>query len=91
MSRLTELKPEFVEFMPHTKEHGILYISKRFGLAIHLCACGCGYETVTPIDGLLAWKLTENDGKVTLHPSIGNQNFECRSHYWIRNNRVIWL
>ena len=31
------------------------------------------------------------DGKtVSLHPSIGNWGFPCRSHYWIRNNKVQW-
>ena len=31
------------------------------------------------------------DGKtVSLHPSIGNWSFACRSHYWVRNNRVQW-
>jgi len=29
-------------------------------------------------------------GKISLHPSIGNWSFECRSHYWIRNNQVVW-
>jgi hypothetical protein len=27
---------------------------------------------------------------VTLYPSIGNWSFTCRSHYWIRRNKVIW-
>ena len=27
---------------------------------------------------------------VSLHPSIGNWSFPCRSHYWIRGNRVVW-
>jgi hypothetical protein len=30
------------------------------------------------------------DGKVSLHPSIGNWSFPCRSHYWIRGNEVVW-
>ena len=30
------------------------------------------------------------DGRTTLHPSIGNWNFPCRSHYWIRRDRVEW-
>lgn len=27
---------------------------------------------------------------VTLHPSIGNWGFPCRSHYLIRRNKVVW-
>ena len=72
-------------------EDGILYLSRRFQLAIHLCACGCGEKTVTPLDdGTSGWKLAEDVGGVTLHPSIGNQNFNCHSHYWVRNGEIIW-
>jgi hypothetical protein len=27
---------------------------------------------------------------VTLAPSIGNWNYACRSHYWIRKNQIQW-
>jgi Family of unknown function (DUF6527) len=31
------------------------------------------------------------DGRsISLDPSIGNWGFQCRSHYWIKNNRVVW-
>lgn len=87
-ARLHELTREDVEFMPERKEPGILYVSERFALAIHLCACGrCGNETVTPLDGD-GWTLTE---RATLRPSIGNWQFPCRSHYFITEGRVQWL
>ncbi len=78
-----------VEFMPKDKKQNTLYISKEFNLAIHLCACGCGVETVTPI-GKNGWELKEQNNKVTLHSSIGNYRFPCKSHYWIRDNEVVW-
>ena len=31
------------------------------------------------------------DGTVTLHPSIGNGQLPCRSHYFIRHDRLDWL
>jgi len=31
------------------------------------------------------------DGTVTLHPSIGNGQLPCRSHYFIRHDRIDWL
>ncbi len=80
---------EHVEYIPDSKQPNTLYISKRFNIAIHLCACGCGYETVTPLNGS-GWELKETDNGVTLHPSIGNQNFDCKSHYWIKNSQVVW-
>jgi hypothetical protein len=27
---------------------------------------------------------------VSLDPSIGNWQFPCRSHYWIRRERIVW-
>jgi hypothetical protein len=36
------------------------------------------------------WQLTFDGKTVSFHPSIGNWNFPCRSHYWIRNNRAGW-
>lgn len=81
------ITPEWVESIPERLEPGMLYVSIRFATATHLCACGCRSEVVTPL-APRSWKLTY-DGTVSLHPSIGNWSFPCRSHYWIRSNRVI--
>ncbi len=88
--KIEELKPKFVDEMPREKEDGILYISEKFGLAIHLCACGCGEQTVTPTR---EWKLTNNEGKITLRPSIGNFRGEhpYHAHYYVTENRIEWL
>jgi hypothetical protein len=60
-----------------------------YGTAVHRCACGCGEKVVTPFSPT-DWKLIFDGETVSLHPSIGNWNFKCRSHYWIRENRVDW-
>lgn len=91
MTRHTILKPEFVHYMPAQLSEGVLYISKEFGSVIHLCACGCGTETVTPIGGSDDWKMTKEGQEITLRPSIGNWQFPCRSHYYITRNRIEWL
>lgn len=90
--RLTELAPVFVETIPPELEEGKLYISKEYEVAVHLCACGCIQKTVTPL-GPANWFLTENEGLVTLRPSIGNFNGEkpYHAHYYITNNKVEWL
>ena len=91
---LYELKPVFVKEIPKIIEEGILYISREYHTAIHLCACGCKEETVTPLVSKAFpdnWELTEHDGLVTLSDSIGNWQFPCRSHYRIENNKVIWI
>jgi len=66
-----------------------IYISMTYGTAIHKCCCGCGREVVTPFSPT-DWKLIYDGKTVSLHPSIGNWNFECRSHYWIVNSTVQW-
>lgn len=81
------LQHKFIKLMPETIEEGILYISMEYCTAIHKCICGCGSEVVTPISPT-DWKLTFDGESVSLSPSIGNWNFECRSHYWITNNQV---
>jgi len=94
MSRLTELEPVFVDYLPETIEEGKLYISKKYRNALHLCACGCKSEVYTPLSKMelpSMWELTESDGKVSLSPSIGNFQIPCKTHYFIRDNQVIWL
>lgn len=90
MSRQTHLRPEFVEFIPEQLEPGILYISRRYSTATHLCCCGCGLEVVTPLNPA-KWQLTEKNGKVSLYPSVGSWSLPCQSHYWIFDNRVEWV
>jgi hypothetical protein len=86
----TKLIPEFVDFVPEELEDGILYISYEFETALHLCCCGCKNEVVTPFHRADDWRLTVEDGLVSLSPSIGNFQFSCRSHYWITENEVRW-
>lgn len=90
--RLTEIEPVFVETISPEIEEGKLYISKEYGVAVHLCACGCKQKTVTPL-GRNEWTLTENGELVTLRPSIGNFNGEkpYHAHYYVTNNKIEWL
>jgi hypothetical protein len=89
MMRLTLVQPSFVDFMPDHFESGIIYISRRYSTATHLCCCGCGLKVVTPLKPA-KWHLAENGGAVSLNPSIGNWSFPCKSHYWIKGNNVQW-
>jgi len=89
MSRIQELKPDFVEYVPDGLEPGVLYISMRYATAAHLCCCGCGQEVITPLSPI-DWQLMFDGRVVSLTPSIGNWSYPCRSHYWIDKNRVRW-
>ena len=92
MGKIFELTPEYNEHIPKELEEGKLYISDRFGVAIHLCACGCGEKTVTPI-GKGGWTLTKSGNKVTLRPSIGNfkGGTPYHAHYYVTENKIQWL
>src|ERR1700722_16987923 len=83
------LTHQFVEFIPDELEQNTIYVSIRFATATHQCCCGCGNRVVTPIRPT-DWKLIFDGKTISLDPSIGNWSFDCKSHYWIRKNRVKW-
>ena len=89
MTRIDQLTTEFVEYIPERPALGVLYISRRYATAMHLCCCGCGCEVVTPLNPA-KWRLTDDGGNISLHPSVGNWSLPCQSHYWITRNRVRW-
>jgi hypothetical protein len=86
---IQSIQPEYVDYIPKTLDEGVLYISRKFRTASHLCCCGCGTKIVTPLRET-EYRLLENHDMVSLYPSIGNWNHPCQSHYWIRNSAVLW-
>jgi hypothetical protein len=89
MRKGNAFKHQFVEFIPDTLEDGVIYISLIYGTVIHLCACGCKNEVITPLSPA-QWKLTYDGESISLCPSIGNFNFTCQSHYWIKHDKAVW-
>jgi hypothetical protein len=102
--RINELEPVFVDDnfdLYDIKEYGKLYInSTHFAL---LCPCGGyainrdGKELNMDVPIVLShtpnetpnWQLTNNNGLVTINPSIRTIG-HCGSHYFIRENKIIW-
>ncbi|MFA6896877.1 MAG: DUF6527 family protein [Patescibacteria group bacterium] len=80
---------KFVENIPDNLEEGTIYISIEYGTVVHKCCCGCGNEVVTPLSPT-DWQLIFDGETISLYPSIGNWNFDCKSHYWIINDRIKW-
>jgi len=80
---------EFVDSFPTQLAERTLYVSMRFASVGHNCACGCGNQVITPLSPK-DWQLTYDGDTITLYPSVGNWNFPCQSHYWLRRNRVQW-
>lgn len=78
-----------VQYLPIELEEGVLYVSNKFGVAGHLCPCGCKSKIITPLDPT-EWSFKEVNEKPTLYPSIGNWQLPCRSHYWITNGNIEW-
>jgi len=86
---VTVFEPEFVAYVPRTLAPRVLYLALEHSTVVHLCACGCGTKVVTPL-GPAQWRLTFDGDTISLWPSVGNWQFPCRSHYWIRENAVVW-
>jgi hypothetical protein len=84
------MKHVFLDTIPLEIKDDVLYISIKYGTAIHKCPCGCGNEIVTPFDEKFGWVFSYNGKTVSLSPSIGNWNLPCKSHYWIKNDNIIW-
>jgi hypothetical protein len=89
MTKATHITHRFVDNAPDLLEEQTLYISIKYATALHKCCCGCGREVVTPFSPT-DWMLTYDGETVSLDPSIGNWNYECRSHYWIDHDQVRW-
>ena len=95
MDRLDKFeRVEFVEYMPDPTEYewGVLYISIPFGLAICLCPDGSGYPAVMPLKPRdpQGWDYEEENGKVTLSPSIAT-NCPNGGHFYIKKNKIVWV
>ena len=90
--RLQTITPEFVEFIPTEGTDfilGIVYISMKYGMVVYRCPCGCGGLSEFMLDPI-RFRLEYDGTKVSFYPSIGIPYLECRSHYWIRDNRIEW-
>ncbi|WP_437395449.1 DUF6527 family protein [Flagellimonas lutimaris] len=81
--------PNFVDRIPSKLEEGIIYISVSVNTAIHLCPCGCKTEIVTPIDPS-EWNFTYDGETISFSPSVGVWGAKCKSHYWIKRNKIEW-
>jgi len=89
MNPTNVLKHEFVEYIPSELREGTVYVSIPFATVVHKCCCGCGREVVTPLSPT-DWELTFDGRSISLYPSIGNWDYPCRSHYWIKYDIVEW-
>lgn len=88
MMRHQTLEHRFVRNVPRELDSGVLYLSMDYATAVHSCCCGCGDRVVTPFTPT-DWRMTFDGESISLHPSVGNWNQKCRSHYVIQRSRVL--
>ena len=84
-----KIELKHVYYMPKELKPNVLYVSKEFKTAAHLCPCGCGAKIRTPLTPT-EWSLEETDCGPTLSPSVGNWQQKCQSHYWVIRGEVRW-
>ena len=87
---LRAFEMQIVHRIPVILQPGLLYVCFDCNVVVHLCACGCSEKVVLPIDPQF-WSVRYDGETVTISPSIGNYQYPCKSHYWIRENKVIWV
>jgi len=89
-----KLRPIFVEVLPDfdTIKTGELWITCKYRTVNLRCPCGCGDLTVLSLHPT-RWHVHFDGKSVSLGGLTGGSvwaNSGCGSHYFIRNNVVIW-
>jgi hypothetical protein len=61
--------------------------------AIFLCPCGCGEIVKLGLGKEFhpKWKIRIRKNFVTFLPSINEEGFICKSHFFIKDSKVIWV
>jgi len=90
MSKITEVTYAFVDSAPEKLEPGKIYVSTKYRAIVHLCLCGCNEKVLLRLDPD-DWSFTFDGRTISIHDSVGNVGLPCRSHYFVRRNRVVWL
>jgi len=83
-----------IEDSPDELEPQCVYLvgeDGQYWSAAFLCPCGCKAVIQLSLipDDKPRWRATLKGKKLTLHPSVW-RNTGCRSHFFIRDGRVIW-
>lgn len=85
---------EYVADIPDTLDSKTIYLEGSEGkerFAALICPCGCGDSIELVINGPSpSWTIAfSKEGKITFRPSIF-RSVKCKSHFFVRANRVEW-
>ena len=91
---VVKLRPIFVEVMPpfDSIKDGELWISHKHRTVNLRCPCSCGELTVLSLHPS-RWHVYFDGKSVSLKGPAGGSiwtSSDCGSHYFIRNNEVVW-
>jgi hypothetical protein len=81
---------------PAKLKHRRVYVLTEDGTpwqASMICPCGCGKTLELNLlpDERPVWRYSaDKKGRVSLLPSVWRQ-VGCRSHFWLRNGRIMWV
>ena len=85
-----EIRPRFVESIPPGRPPaGEFLISIKYGMGVLRCPCGCGNTMDVNIEPH-RWSIKWDGEHISVCPSISSDWMGCRSHYWVRRNRIVW-
>ena len=89
-----KLRPIFVDVLPDfcAIKVGDIWISHKYRTVNLRCPCGCGSLTVLSLHPS-RWHVHFDGKSVSLYGPTGGSvwaNSGCGSHYFIKNNAVIW-
>lgn len=86
-----------VRELPEKIKDNILYIEGNeslndFWYALMKCPCGCNEKIMLNLmdDASPYWKVEIVGSKASIFPSIWRK-VDCESHFWFKNNKVIWV
>jgi len=87
----------FVQELPQNLNKMTVYVEGNIKThekyyANFICPCGCGdILTLNLIDDVSpVWRIMEDHRKFSIHPSIWRKGI-CKSHFWIKQNKVRWV
>lgn len=61
--------------------------------AVLSCPCGCGERLQVNLmrSRLPYWRVSRENGKLTMTPSLWLSHDKCGSHFWIEDGEAVWV
>lgn len=87
----------FVSELPEIPSEKVVYVEgdeklEDYWYALFKCPCGCSDNIMLNLmdDAEPRWKVSIENSDFSISPSIWKTE-KCKSHFWLRNRRIIWV